>query len=83
MATQPVLVCQQFTQAADGAITCTLQKWVDSYVVEPELQAQLQLLINGGFDKDTFLQFFGGTLLMFAVGFGVGLCISQIRRLKI
>lgn len=82
MSTQPVLVCAQFSQSGSGAITCTQQTWVDTYVMTPDEQAQLQLVVNGGFDSDTFLQFFGATLSLFAIGFTVGIIISQIRKAK-
>lgn len=82
MSTQPVLVCAEFTQTSDAAVTCTKQTWVDTYVLSPDEQAQLQLVVNGGFDSDTFLQFFGATLTLFAIGFTVGIIISQIRKAK-
>ncbi|HCA1452958.1 TPA: hypothetical protein MNK97_005285 [Klebsiella pneumoniae] len=80
MSTQPVLVCKAFTAAGDGSLNCTQQAWAQAYVVPPEAAAQIELLIQGGFDSETFLEFFGGTLLMFAVGLGVGLVISMIRK---
>lgn len=82
MSTQPVLVCAQFTQSSSGVTSCTSQTWVDTYVMSPDEQAQLELVVHGGFDSDTFLQFFGATLTLFAIGFSVGLVISQIRKLK-
>jgi uncharacterized membrane protein YjjP (DUF1212 family) len=74
--------CTQFTQTSGGVTTCTAQGWVDTYVVTPDEQAQLQLVIQGGFDSSSFSLFFGGTLLMFATGFAVGIVISQLRKLR-
>lgn len=82
MSTQPVLVCAEFSQTGDGSISCTKQTWVDTYVLSPDEQAQLELVVNGGFDSDSFLQFFGATLTLFAIGFTVGIIISQIRKAK-
>lgn len=82
MSTQPVLVCAEFSQASDGSISCSKQTWVDTYVLTADEQAQLQLVVNGGFDSASFLQFFGATLGLFAVGFTVGIIISQIRKAK-
>lgn len=80
MATQTVLTCGQFSQSAEGVTSCTSQVWAEAFVVTPEQQAQLELVINGGFDSESFMQFFAGTLLMFAIGFGCGIVISQIRK---
>jgi hypothetical protein len=82
VSTQPVLVCAQFTQSSSGVTSCTSQTWVDTYVLTPDEQAQLQLVVNGGFDADTFTMFFGATLLLFATGFTVGIIISQIRKVR-
>jgi len=82
MATQPVLVCKAFTAAGDGSLNCTQQAWAEAYVVPPDAAAQIELLIQGGFDSETFELFFGGTLLMFAIGFGVGVIVSQLRKMK-
>lgn len=82
MSTQPVLVCAEFSQSGDGVIACAKQTWVDTYVMTPDEQAQLQLVINGGFDADNFLLFFGATLTLFATGFAVGIIISQIRKMR-
>lgn len=77
MATQSVLVCQTFSSGS-----CSSQVWVDAYVVTPDQEAQLNLLSSGGFDSDTFATFFEGTLALFAVGFTVGIIISQIRKVR-
>lgn len=82
MSTQPVLVCAEFSQSGDGVIACTKQAWVDTYVMSPDEQAQLELVVHGGFDSETFTQFFGATLTLFAIGFTVGIIISQIRKAK-
>lgn len=82
MPTQPVLVCSQFSQTADGVTNCTSQGWVDTYVLTPDQQAQIELVIHGGFDPDTFTFYFGATMLLFATGFTVGIIISQIRKIR-
>lgn len=82
MSSQPVLVCAEFSQSGDGVTSCTKQTWVDTYVLTPDEQAQLQLVVNGGFDADTFTLFFGATLVLFATGFTVGIIISQIRKVR-
>ena len=80
MSTQTVLTCSQFTQSSEGVTSCTSQAWQEAYVVTPEQQAQLELVINGGFDSESFVLFFSATLLMFAIGFGCGIIISQVRK---
>lgn len=79
MTTQAVLVCTAYS--SDGT-ACSSQAWVESYVVTPDQQAQLNLLTNGGFDSEMFLTFFMGTLMLFATGFAVGIIISQVRKMR-
>ncbi|WP_268796411.1 hypothetical protein [Pseudomonas huanghezhanensis] len=82
MSSQSVLACSQFTTSSDGSISCTQQTWTETYVLSPDEQAQLELVIGGGFDAGTFTLFFNATLALFAIGFGVGIIISQIRKAK-
>lgn len=82
MSSQSVLVCSQFTTSGEGVISCTQQVWTETYVLTPDEQAQLELVINGGFDASTFALFFNATLALFAIGFSVGIIISQIRKAK-
>jgi len=82
METQPVLICQTFQTDAEGVVTCSASTWVDSYVFPPETAASIDLLLGGGFSDEAFLFGFAALLLMFAVGFGVGLVISQLRKLR-
>jgi hypothetical protein len=80
MAVQPVLTCTSFTTNGDGVMTCAHQQWMDAYVVPPEQAAAIELLVQGGWDKDAYQIGFGGTLLMFAIGLGVGVIINLIRK---
>ncbi|RMW30560.1 hypothetical protein ALO95_200361 [Pseudomonas syringae pv. antirrhini] len=82
MPTQSVLVCSRFSTSSEGVTSCDSQTWSETYVVTPEQQAQLDLLINGGFDTDVFLQFFWGTIMLFIVGFSAGLIISIVRKIR-
>lgn len=81
MATQPTLVCQQFSVDAQGVVNCAQQAWVESYIFSPAEQAQVELILQGGMNWETFGMFFVGTLLMFGIGFGTGLIISQVRKI--
>lgn len=82
MSSQSVLVCSQFSTSSSGVVSCDVQAWTETYVVTPEQQAQIELLANGGFDSDTFQTFFIGTMGLFAVGFAVGIIISQLRKMR-
>lgn len=82
MPTQSVLVCGRFSTSSDGVTTCDSQTWSETYVVTPEQQAQLELLITGGFDTEIYLQFFWGTIGLFVVGFAAGIIISQVRKIR-
>lgn len=62
MPTQSVLVCSRFSTSSEGVTSCDSQTWSETYVVSPEQQAQLELLITGGFDTEIYLQFFWGTI---------------------
>lgn len=82
MTTQLILTCPGFETSPEGVTSCPGQAWVESYVVPADQAAQLDLVLNGGFDPDTFTLFFSGTLLMFCVGLGIGLIFSNVRKLK-
>ncbi|RMM82992.1 hypothetical protein ALQ71_200111 [Pseudomonas coronafaciens pv. striafaciens] len=82
MPTKSVLVCGSFSTSPEGVTTCDSQTWSETYVVTPEQQAQLELLITGGFDTEIYLQFFWGTIMLFIVGFSAGLIISQVRKIR-
>lgn len=41
-----------------------------------------ELLINGGFDAGSFEVAFVGVLLLWVTGFGIGLIIGQVRKLR-
>ncbi len=83
MATQFVNVCTEFGTDAETNITsCLHSEWIEAYVIPTDLASELELLLSGGFDSETFLQFFGATIVLFCVGFGVGICLSNIRKIK-
>lgn len=72
-----------WTDNGDGSITCTGLGWVQGYILPPSAEGQLDLLVQGGFSEELFQIGFGGTLTLFALGFGIGLIISQIRKLRV
>ncbi|MND58683.1 hypothetical protein D3C80_498520 [compost metagenome] len=82
MATQQVLTCLGFTTSSEGVVTCSQQAWIESYVVPPEIVAQIELLLAGGFSDDAFKIGLWGTLGMWAIGFGVGVVINILRKAK-
>lgn len=82
MSTQPILVCQTFQTDEQGVVTCSASTWVDSYVFPPETAASIDLLLGGGFSEEAFALGFIALLLMFGTGFGVGLVIAQLRKIR-
>lgn len=44
--------------------------------------AQAELWIYGGWDGDSFAEGFGGVVLLFIAGLGVGLVVSMVRKLR-
>ncbi|NQD92914.1 hypothetical protein HP532_09660 [Pseudomonas sp. CrR25] len=63
-------------------MSCSSFEWIQGYVLPPEAGEQIDLLLQGGFSSELFRIGFLGTLSLFAVGFGIGLVISQLRKLK-
>lgn len=82
MAVEFIQACRSWTTNPDNSVSCDSFQWIQGYVLPPSVDGQLDLLIQGGFSADLFQIGFIGTLSMFAVGFGIGLVISQLRKLK-
>lgn len=82
MAVEFIQACRTWSTNADGSIGCTSFVWVQGYVLPPEAAGQLDLLIQGGFSEELFQAGFVGTLTMFGIGFGIGLIVSSLRKLK-
>lgn len=41
------------------------------------------LILNGGFDPDSFGVAFGGALVLWATGLAIGLIVAQIRKIRL
>lgn len=82
MATEFVQVCRSWISNPDQSLSCSAYEWIQGYILPPTAEGQLDLLVQGGFSEDLFRIGFIGTLSCFAVGFGIGLVISQVRKLK-
>lgn len=78
------MICAQFD--ANGFLTQTTTPPSDLSTCSvliftgPE-KASLDLLMLGGFDQQATELAFGGMLLLFVVGLGIGLIASQVRKL--
>ncbi|MBG6618140.1 hypothetical protein I5G22_08395 [Pseudomonas aeruginosa] len=64
-----VQVCKTWVQNADGTVGCTHLEWIQTYLLPPEAEGYLTLLM-GGFDPSAFRLGFAGTIGLFAVGLG-------------
>lgn len=82
MAVEFIQACRAWKTNPDQSVSCDSFQWIQGYVLPAETGGQLDLLIQGGFDPELFQIGFIGTLTLFAIGFGVGLIISQLRKLK-
>lgn len=82
MALEFIQACRSWKTNPDESVSCDSFQWIQSYVLPAEAGGQLDLLIQGGFDPELFQIGFVGTLTLFAIGFGVGLIIAQLRKLK-
>ncbi|CAC9224749.1 Uncharacterised protein [Pseudomonas aeruginosa] len=77
-----VQVCKTWVQNADGTVGCTHLEWIQTYLLPPEAEGYLTLLM-GGFDPSAFRLGFAGTIGLFAVGLGgAGLIISAMRKAR-
>jgi hypothetical protein len=64
--------------------TCTEVALVQEVYLLPEsVEAQVSLIINGGFSPEAFTLAFTGSLLIWATGLGIGLIVSQVRKARI
>ncbi|THG82152.1 hypothetical protein E5198_10320 [Pseudomonas sp. A-1] len=82
MAVEFIQVCRSWVTHQDGSLGCNTFEWVQGYVLPPEVSGHLDLLVQGGFSADLFKIGFLGTLSLFATGFGIGLIVAQLRKLK-
>lgn len=82
MAVEFIQACRTWTTNPDASVSCSSFEWIQGYVLPASAGDQLDLLIQGGFDPELFQIGFIGTLTLFAIGFGVGLVISQLRKIK-
>lgn len=77
-----VQVCASWITNTDGTASCSAWTWTQAYLLPPEAEGQIDLLIQGGFSPELFTKGFLGTLSLFAIGFGVGIVVSQLRKLR-
>lgn len=78
--TVTIQVCKQFTETG-GSTSCSEFEWVQAYLLPPEAEGYLTLLM-GGFDASAFRLGFAGAMGLFAVGFGVGVVLSIMRKAR-
>lgn len=78
-----VQVCASWITNTDGTASCSSWTWTQAYLLPPEAEGQIDLLIQGGFSPNLFGVGFTGTLTLFAIGFGIGVVVSQLRKLRI
>jgi|GEM_PF-1459563 hypothetical protein len=77
--TQTVLVCT----VAENPCPLTNQATVSAYLVDPSESSQMELmLVNSGVDWTAVSEIFGGGLLLWAVGAGIGLILNVLRKAK-
>lgn len=80
MAVVSVQACTQWTESS-GAVTCTQLEWVPAYLLPPSAEGYLTLLM-GGFDASAFRIGFASAIGVFAIGFGVGVVLSIMRKAR-
>lgn len=80
MAAVAVQVCTQFIDT-NGVITCGNLEWRTAFLLPPEAESYLTLLM-GGFDASAFKLGFAGSIGCFAVGFGAGVVLAILRKAR-
>ena len=77
MSVEYVQVCTSFSGS-----TCVTAEWMQATVLPPEAEPNMNLFLSGGFDSEVALLAFTGGLLLMATGFGVGVILSQVRKMR-
>jgi hypothetical protein len=75
-----VQVCTDYDSTGD---VCNSFGFVDSVLLPPSAQSNIDLLIQGGFDPDVALTGFFGVISLWGIGIAVGLIISMIRKVRV
>ncbi|WP_203142663.1 hypothetical protein [Marinobacter mangrovi] len=73
----PVLICTSL----DANGVCQAEQWVSAYLIPSDQSGAAQLFLTGGFSPEAAGIGFGGALLLFAAGLGIGFALKFIRRL--
>lgn len=76
-----VLVCTDWNATSGACSSFDLAQGV--YLFPESVEAQIDLIVNGGFSGEAFSLAFVGSLLVWATGLGIGLIVSQIRKARI
>lgn len=75
-----VLICTQWNEATASCDAVSLVP--DVYLFSNQSLQQIDLLLNGGFDPQSFGIGFMGVLSLFAIGLATGIIVSQMRKLR-
>lgn len=75
-----VQVCKSWVENS-GVVTCSQLEWIQAYMLPPEAEGYLTLLM-GGFDATAFKQGFGGAMGLFAIGLSVGVILAALRKAR-
>jgi hypothetical protein len=62
----------------DAACTSTVAS--DVFLIPSEHAAQIDLLVQGGFSEEAFGVAFGGMLLLWVTGLGIGFILNLIKK---
>ena len=81
MSSVSVQVCTSWTESGDGIVSCSALEWQHVYLLPPEAEGYLTLLM-GGFDPSAFRIGFASAIGLFAIGFGVGIVMSIMRKAR-
>jgi hypothetical protein len=81
MAVSTFIICTE-SHFENGIQICDATELLDGVILPPSGDAQLSLLMDGGFSVDAAGQGFIGIMSLWVAGVTVGLIISLIRKVR-
>lgn len=81
MPLQYVITCST-SHLESGVLVCDATTLTQAYLLDPSVQPNLDLLLQGGFDPGLAQQGFLGMLALFSLGLGVGIALRLIFRVR-
>lgn len=82
MGTVAVQVCTSWSTTAQGLMACNQLAWQQAYLIPPEAAGYVDILVNGGFDRESFAIGVAGVIGSFVTGLLTGWVASLLRKAR-